>query len=260
MSLQEIEEYEFGGEDAVENFDELNDKYRDNTDWILECDDQFKKNEESIEIENIETNPQQVFKILSAPDLKNQSTVEISGKYVSKVSDPYERLLALKHELAECKSEIDDYAEIFKENEFITTKENFADLHKEIDLYKSKVDAFIDYNVYNSLKEDGSIQSTEINDDKTQLSSNYEKNNVLISSIINNIKSLEEEMKNDILSQEKDGKKIGNNNDLKKNVTYEVVSSPDGQINLISSQIINLETEINRLEKSIGDWSLVNLF
>mmetsp|Transcript_19567 Transcript_19567/g.20358 ORF Transcript_19567/g.20358 Transcript_19567/m.20358 type:complete len:412 (+) Transcript_19567:12-1247(+) len=252
------EVYEFY-EDTVDNFDELNSKYRDTYEWIAETDKEFKKTEPEIFVDQENPSAMEVFKILSAPEQKNQDLVNIDGKYFSKKSDPFERLLALKHELADCKKDIDDYADIFKENSFISNRDNFSALHEEINLYKAKVDAFIDYNVFNSLKNE---QSTGEGEEAQKFTSNYDKNSVLISSIISQIKSMEDEMKSDILGEEeggkegKDGKKEGAKSGDYKTVSYEVLATPENQINLISTKISSLESDISKLHKIVGDWSL----
>lgn len=279
---------EFGKEDAVEDFDTLNERYRKTYDWIHEKDtseqnkakkenkgfryllnkeepveETEKDHEEDKGEVNIDSNKPlalDVFKILSTPDEKLDSCVKIVGEYKEKRTDPFERLVALKHELSECKKEIDEYAEIFKGNEFVHQKNDFSHLHEEISLYKSKVDAFIDYNIYNSLKEEQEKDEKEegsVNtDNNTQkFLSNYEKNNVLMSSIISQIKALDEDMVNNIISG-KNEKSEG----VIQTVNYEIVAAPESDINEISSKITDLESDINKLSKLIGEWSMVRFW
>ena len=262
MNIQDIETFEFN-EDTVENFDDLNNKYRDNYDWINEIKTEGKDKKEKVEgegeeeaDEEVEVNkeelaPREVFKILTTPMERNEDKLEISGRYFSKQTDPFQRLIALKHELGECKKEIDEYAEAFKGNEFVLSKEDFSKVYDEINTYKSKVDAFIDYNIYNGLKKNES--DSEVENTNNESSSLFEKNNILISSLITNIKNIDEEIKNNILNGSK-----ANSNEGIKSVSYEVVALQENQLNLISSKISELESGVNMLEKILGDWSLVS--
>lgn len=258
------EVYEFT-EDTVENFDQMNDKFRNNYDWIIETDKDFVKVVDEVKVEEKIPSPMEVYKILSAPSKQNESQVKLTEKYISQQSDPFERLTALKHELADCKKDIDEYAELFKHNDFVNSKNNFSELHEEINLYKAKVDAFIDYNIFNSLKANTSISSEKAentNDDVSKASieenrkyaSNYDKNNIIINSLISQIQSLQEGYYDDVLKGDNDKSKES------RNVVYEIISNPENQVNIISSKIGELESQINQLQKIIGEWSLVRIY
>lgn len=264
------EVYEFV-EDTVENFDQMNDKFRNNYDWIMKSDKDFSKEVNEVKVENQVPTPNEVFKILSAPDKQNEKEVKLTGKYISQHSDPYERLTALKHELADCKKDIDEYAELFKNNDFINNKNNFSELHEEINLYKAKVDAFIDYNIFNSLKANNSViseksenkedNSVDIkNEENKKYTSNYDKNNIIINSLISQIKNLQENYYEDVLNSDKSNNKTkGNEENFTRNVSYEIIANPENQVNIISSKIGELESQINQLQKIIGEWSLVRI-
>lgn len=275
-NLENIEVYEFN-DDAVETFDDLNKKYRDTYDWIYETNKDFNKtNSEEVVIESETPTPYEVFKILSIPEGKNESKVELNSAYLSQETDPFARLLSLKHELADCKKEIDDYAELFKQNSFVQTKNNFSSLHEQINLYKAKIDAFIDYGIFNSLKEDSSVISerNEIEEDNDnskndnsmnnskidgsivkKYSSNYDKNNVIISSLISKIK----EIQNNLSNENNGNANEDNKESEKRTVTYEVIGNSVNQVGVISAKIGQLETAINELQKVIGDWNIVSL-
>lgn len=269
--------FTFEDEDTVDNFDVLNDKYRNTYDWI-ESDQkdqilELKYNKENnLEIEGNTIEPAKIFDIINKPDPKNESQISFSRKYVPGVSDPIERLLSLKHELSDCKNEIDEFTEIFKGNQFINSN-NFSDVHNEINLYKSKLDAFIDYDVFNSLKsgQDKSIlsesghsgsnnENNESNDNKSinsdvnteKFISNYEKNTILMNSLKSYIKFLEEDFKENAFSQTKKYE------DSQKVVSYEIIANPEQQINSISSKVNELESKLNYLNKLIGEWSIVS--
>lgn len=269
--------FTFEDEDTVDNFDVLNDKYRNTYDWI-ESDQkdqilELKYNKENnLEIEGNTIEPAKIFDIINKPDPKNESQISFSRKYVPGVSDPIERLLSLKHELSDCKNEIDEFTEIFKGNQFINSN-NFSDVHNEINLYKSKLDAFIDYDVFNSLKsgQDKSIlsesghsgsnnENNESNYNKSinsdvnteKFISNYEKNTILMNSLKSYIKFLEEDFKENAFSQTKKYE------DSQKVVSYEIIANPEQQINSISSKVNELESKLNYLNKLIGEWSIVS--
>lgn len=283
MSSNTLEEkakdeyYTFDDEESLDNFDILNDKFRNTYDWIEinhknEIMSVSNNKDKDIELENGSIEPSKIFEIISKPDLKNESNVSFSRAYKPGVSDPIERLLSLKHELTDCKNEIDEYTEIFKKNQFINTN-NFADIHKEINLYKAKLDAFIDYDVYNSLKSgnDKSInsesgQSGSNNDNNDSIDnksinseanaekyiSNYDKNTILMNSLKSYIKSLEEDFKENSLTQSK------TYDESQKVVSYEVIANPEQQINSIASKVNELESKLNYLNKLIGEWSIVS--
>lgn len=269
--------FTFEDDDTVDNFDVLNDKYRNTYDWI-ESDQkdqilELKYNKENnLEIEGNTIEPAKIFDIINNPDPKNESQVSFSRKYVPGVSDPIERLLSLKHELSDCKNEIDEFTEIFKGNQFINSN-NFSDVHNEINLYKSKLDAFIDYDVFNSLKsgQDKSIlsesghsgsnnENNESNDNKSinsdvnteKFISNYEKNTILMNSLKSYIKFLEEDFKENTFNQ------TIKYEDSQKVVSYEIIANPEQQINSISSKVNELESKLNYLNKLIGEWSIVS--
>ena len=56
-------------------------------------------------------------------------------------------------ELLATKEKIDDYAERFKDNTFIKETENLSTVMEELDLYKNKIDAFINYDLFNKMDE-----------------------------------------------------------------------------------------------------------
>ncbi len=176
-------------------------------------------------------------------------------EYRQRETDPYLRILNLKEELITAKKQIDEYAERFKDNTFIKETDNLSLVLEELDLYKTKIDAFLNYDLFNKSSkmvesdEEGSQKSNSANNSaimKNEFNSLFEKYNRISDNLISQIKSAE----NGII----------NNQSENFHIKYEIVANPDLTIEHLTNKIAELEDKINYLEKAIGNWSIVNNF
>ncbi len=126
---------------------------------------------------------------------------------------------------------------------------------EELDLYKTKIDAFLNYDLFNKSSkleesdEEGSQKSNSANNSvvmKNEFNSLFEKYNRISDNLISQIKSAE----NGII----------NNQSENFNVKYEIVANPDLTIEHLTNKIAELEDKINYLEKAIGNWGIVIKF
>lgn len=114
-----------------------------------------------------------------------------------------------------------------------------------MDLYKKKIDAFINYDIYNNLNEDDSSEKSPNNSiSKVAFNSLFDKYNRLTENLLSQIKISE----NDILKN--------NSGDL--NISYEIYANPEMQLETLNSRLNELEDMVNSLERSIGSWGSVN--
>ena len=137
----EREFFEGSNEDAVENFDILNHKNN------LE----ERNKVVSEDINDKETNIISAYKMLIQPSDLILENLSGEYEYKQRETDPYQRILTLKEELLTVKDQIDEYVEKFKDNKFLRETDNFDNVLEELDLYKTKIDAFINYDVFNNL-------------------------------------------------------------------------------------------------------------
>lgn len=184
-------------------------------------------------------------------------SISFDVEYKERETDPYQRILNLKKELIDAKLKIDEYAEKFNDNTFIKESDNFNKVFDELDLYKSKIDAFINYEIFNKLHEDEDEDEDEnsqkdksesnnnsvITDNKQEFVSVFEKYNRITQNLLSIVKMNE----NDIL----------NNNFGDVNVKYEICSNPEMQIETLMNRLSELEDMVTTLERSIGNWNLV---
>jgi hypothetical protein len=176
-------------------------------------------------------------------------------EYRQRETDPYLRILNLKEELITAKKQIDEYAERFKDNTFVKETDNLSLVLEELDLYKTKIDAFLNYDLFNKSSkmvesdEEGSQKSNSANNSaimKNEFNSIFEKYNRISDNLISQIKSAE----NGII----------NNQSENFHIKYEIVANPDLTIEHLTNKIAELEDKINYLEKAIGNWSIVRNF
>jgi hypothetical protein len=171
-------------------------------------------------------------------------------------TDPYQRILNIKQELISTKEKIDEHAEKFKDNIYIKETDNLSKVLEELDLYKTKIDAFVNYDMFNKIgmtntTEEGSEKSDSGNENnsiivKNEFFSVFDKYNRITENLISQIKLTE----NDLINK--------NWQDL--NVKYEIYANPEMQMENLLNRITELEDMITNLERTIGNWSLVNLF
>jgi hypothetical protein len=216
-------------EDCVDNFDILNDIYRKDPEWIRKTD----------EITKQDLNPLLAFKSLYLPG-QSISNLVFDTEYREGTSDPYQRILNLKYELIDCKSKIDSHAKKFNENEFLKQGSDIGKVLEELDLYKSKIDAFIDYNLFNKTNNDDSQA-----DDRKDFQSIFDKYNRLTENLITQVKQNEKDILND---------KFNN-----FNIKYEICANPQLQMESLIERVDELEEMMNNLENNIGNWNIVIL-
>ncbi len=161
----------------------------------------------------------------------------------------------LKSELIQVGQNIDEYAEKFKNNEFIKETYNLGKVMEELEVYKSKIDAFVNYDIYNNIhnpdfleSEDNydkfSSQNSNISKDEIKnFSSNFDKYNRITENLLSIIKSSE----NDVIKGEE-----------KFSFSYEIFANPEKEIDNLTERINEMEDQINNLERTVGNWAIVN--
>jgi hypothetical protein len=179
-------------------------------------------------------------------------------EYRQRETDPYQRILNLKEELISCKQKIDEHAERFKDNTYVTETENFTQVLEELDLYKSKIDAFLNYDMFNKLGQEDLAEDDEKSDsvaadqsissknNHAEFNSTFEKYNRITENLISQIKLAE----NDFINK--------NNQDLI--VKYEILANPEMQMENLLNRITELEDMINSLERTLGNWNIVRKY
>ncbi len=170
-------------------------------------------------------------------------------EYKERQTDPYQRILNLKSELIKTKEQIDEHAEKFKDNVYITETDNITKILEELDLYKTKIDAFINYDVFNKIDSETDENSADSSKEKSEFLkkdfySNFEKYNRITENLLSQIKQTEHDMIHK------------NTQDL--NIKYEIFSNPEFQMENLQNRISELEELMSNLEKTIGNWNLVN--
>jgi hypothetical protein len=234
----EREFFEGSNEDAVENFDILNHKNN------LE----ERNKVVSEDINDKETNIISAYKMLIQPSDLILENLSGEYEYKQRETDPYQRILTLKEELLTVKDQIDEYVEKFKDNKFLRETDNFDNVLEELDLYKTKIDAFINYDVFNNLDnlknadEDDSASSNSST--KNEFYSLFEKYNRITENLISQIKLSE----NDVINQ--------NSRDI--NIKYEIYANPEMQMENLLNRITELEDLVTNLERTIGNWNIVS--
>jgi len=215
------------------------------------------------------------------------NSFEGDSQYIPKVSDPYKRLLQLKTELLKNKSDIDEV--ISKYND-ISSKINTSDSNNYSLLYsnaqksKNKIDSFINYDIIkkrqmNKGYDSDSDSDLEEEDEQKKLEKakerqqkNEEKKQNILNKREENEKMLKQLEENaDILFKENGNAKsinekyyiLANNilsklntidSDLNVYMKYKVCSIPDYTLTLVNKKIIEVESEISKIENVIGDY------
>ncbi len=159
----------------------------------------------------------------------------------------------LKSEMIQTKEIIDDYADKFKSNEFIKETYNLGKVMDELEMYKSKVDAFINYDIFNNIHNPDFLES-EGELDKSTTSNNSSKDNIKTftsnfdkyNRITENLLSIIKASQNDVI-----------NGQDKYAFTYEILANPEKEIDNLTERINETEDIINNLERTIGNWSIV---
>jgi hypothetical protein len=194
--------------------------------------------------------PIKAFKNLYLPNQIVSEDISFYTEYKEKETDPFQRIINLKKELIETKLKIDEYAERFNDNSFIKQTDNLNTVVEELDMYKSKIDAFINYDIFNHLYDDEekSFDSNDNNsknntETRTQFYSLFDKYNRLTENLLSQIKGSE----NDVI----------NNNYGDMNIKYEIIANPEMQIDTLINRLNELEDLINNLERAIGSWHIV---
>jgi len=151
------------------------------------------------------------------------------------------------------KEKIDDYAEKFKNNNFIKESYNLGKVMEELEIYKSKVDAFVNFELFNNIHNPDYLENEESLDKSTSnnssrdniknFSSNFEKYTRLTENLLSVIKASE----NDVI-----------NGQEKYDFTYEIFANPEKEIDNLTERINVMEDLINNLERVVGNWAIVN--
>ena len=143
----------------VPDFDKLNKEIRDK----MFADIDFEgKNKEKLSEKEFNININKILK----PDihLENKEYFSTEDEYIPKTTDPYKRLAELKRELFENYAEINLAASKFKDLSFVNSnKDKYTSLFTYLNNNKQKIDAFINYDLFNRIDE--SDQSRDEDDD-----------------------------------------------------------------------------------------------
>ena len=215
----------------------------------------------------------------------NSKTYTSDEEYIEKLSDPYKRLIQLKHKLLENKNNIDEI--ISKYNDInshvdISDINNYSLLYSNAINYKNKIDSFLNYDLINKMiSQKGLDSDSESSDEDEQkklekskenkLKKEENKKNILKkreengkilkqleenSNILfkesENIKSINE--KYNILSNNLVSKLNDINSDLNLYMKYKICSNPDLTINILKSKVIEVEKQISKIENIISDY------
>ena len=223
---------------------------------------------------------------LIKPNIKiNSKTYTSDEEYIEKVSDPYKRLIQLKHKLLENKNNIDETISKYNDiNSQVDTSDinNYSLLYSNAIKYKNKIDSFLNYDLINKMiNQKGLDSDSESSDEDEQkklekskenkLKKEENKKNILKkreengkilkqleenSNILfkesENIKSINE--KYNILSNNLVSKLNDINSDLNLYMKYKICSNPDLTINALKSKVIEVEKQISKIENIISDY------
>ena len=215
----------------------------------------------------------------------NSKTYTSDEEYIEKLSDPYKRLIQLKHKLLENKNNIDEI--ISKYNDInshvdISDINNYSLLYSNAINYKNKIDSFLNYDLINKMiSQKGLDSDSESSDEDEQkklekskenkLKKEENKKNILKkreengkilkqleenSNILfkesDNIKSINE--KYNILSNNLISKLNNIDSDLNLYMKYKICSNPDYTLTALKTKIIEVERQISNIENMIGDY------
>ena len=182
------------------------------------------------------------------PDLNITNEFETENEYIQKKTDPYKRILELKSRLIENKSLIDSMINKFNDTSIIDNINNYSELFTNIHTNKNKIDAFINYDLFNSRNEVSQEKENkeenkenEVNENNEKLYSLYDKYDRLSDNLLMKIKDIENNIIND-----------NNNNEIE----YTIESNPSNNLNILINRLNELEESLSDLEKKIGNWDL----
>ena len=246
------EYFEADDADTIDNFDKMNEKYRNNVEWIvniyLKMNNQKEHNSAEYTGEDIVKDDIDIiraFKNIFSPTEFNINEVTTESEYISGETDPYQRIINIKQELLEVREKIDEEANKFKSNPLLNETQNYNKVLEELDQYKIKIDSFINYTVFNNTlaTSANNRQSGNSHAGKEEYTSICEKYNRIAENLVSQIKLSQ----NDII----------NNNVSDLNINYEIVSNPEIIMENLTNRVNELEDMVSNLEQSIGNWNMV---
>jgi hypothetical protein len=182
--------------------------------------------------------------------------------YLQKKTDPYKRILELKNDLINNKNEIDDSIKKFNNLSFITNTNNYSLLFNNSNSIKNKVDAFINYNYFNSLdeiesdseeKDDLSSENSGNEGEEKEKKKEEKKTKEKVYSIFGKYTRISENLLNKLKNINND---ILNNEIKNQQIIYKLNSNPDNQLIILNNKLNELGNLITNLEKTIGNWNL----
>lgn len=250
----------------VPDFDKLNLEIRNK--MLSDVNFEGKENAKWTEKE-FNTNVSKLLK----PDVqyKDKEYFTTEDEYIPKTTDPYKRILELKKELLKNYTHINMAAEKFKDTSLVNKSQEYSSLFTHLNNNKHKIDAFINYDLFNRIDEsDNSSDEEESNEDKSndskgdedksegsQKESKSEDNKDKVyskferySRITNNLLSQIKQFENDLT----EGKEK-----INQKVDYKVVSNPITEMETLTNRVGELEDLINKLEKTVGNWDMFKL-
>ena len=182
--------------------------------------------------------------------------------YLQKKTDPYKRILELKNDLINNKNEIDNSIKKFNNLSFIANTNNYSLLFNNSNSIKNKVDAFINYNYFNSLdeiesdseeKDDLSSENSGNEGEEKEKKKEEKKTKEKVYSIFGKYTRISENLLNKLKNINND---ILNNEIKNQEIIYKINSNPDNQLIILDNKLKELENLITNLEKTIGNWNL----
>ena len=182
--------------------------------------------------------------------------------YLQKKTDPYKRILELKNDLINNKNEIDNSINKFNNLSFTTNTNNYSLLFNNSNSIKNKVDAFINYNYFNSLdeiesdseeKDDLSSENSGNEGEEKEKKKEEKKTKEKVYSIFGKYTRISENLLNKLKNINND---ILNNEIKNQEIIYKINSNPDNQLIILDNKLKELENLITNLEKTIGNWNL----
>ena len=253
----------------VPDFDKLNLEIRNK--MLADIDFEGKDNAKWTEKE-FNTN---VAKFLK-PDAqyKDKEYFSTEDEYIPKTTDPYKRILELKKELIQNYAHINMAAARFKDTSLVNKSKEYSSLFTHLNNNKHKIDAFINYDLFNRIDEsdnsdddeesnksnnskeededksqksgEGSQNESKSEDNKDKVYSKFER----YSRITNNLLSQIKQFENDLT----EGKEK-----INSKVDYKVVSNPITEMETLTNRVGELEDLINKLEKTVGNWDMFKI-
>ena len=180
------------------------------------------------------------------PDLNiNINNFETEEEYIPKKTDPYKRILELKNKLIKNKYLIDNIINKYNDTSIIKNNINYSELLSNLNSNKKKLDAFINYDLFNKRNDsEEEEEEEEKKENKNNITekyySIYDKYDRLSDNLLSKIKDIE----NNIL------------NDKNKEIEYKIECNPSNNLNSLSKKLNELEFLISNLEKKVGNWDL----